>query len=127
MEKKLPKHKIIEIYMNAIEYGPSIVGINHASKFYFDKPPKELNSSESAFLALLLPSPHKRYKHLCNGYVSNSYRNKIQRLLNQMKRSSKNFEPLPLATSLVFSSKNKYSPICRRYFAKKKSPEFSHH
>lgn len=60
LEKTISKKKILEIYFNIAEWGPSIYGINAAAWYYFKKNPSELNLRESAFLAILLPSP-KRY------------------------------------------------------------------
>ena len=60
MERNLSKEKILETYLNVIEFGPGIYGIKAAAKHYFNKSPKELNAREGAFLAMLLPNP-KRY------------------------------------------------------------------
>lgn len=60
MERSLSKEKILEIYLNIIEYGEGLYGIDKASKKYFNKAPKHLTAREGAFLAMLLPSP-KRY------------------------------------------------------------------
>jgi monofunctional biosynthetic peptidoglycan transglycosylase len=60
MERSLSKEKILEIYLNIIEYGEGIYGIKNASRNYFKKSPKSLTAREGAFLAMLLPSP-KRY------------------------------------------------------------------
>ncbi len=60
MEWKLPKVKILEIYLNIAEMGPGIYGIRQASQYYFQKSPRQLNPREGAFLAMLLPNP-KRY------------------------------------------------------------------
>ncbi|WP_127717655.1 biosynthetic peptidoglycan transglycosylase [Halobacteriovorax sp. HLS] len=57
LEKKVSKDKILEIYLNIIQYGKSLYGIKAASKKYFKKSPKNLNAYEGAFLAMLLPSP----------------------------------------------------------------------
>lgn len=59
MERTLSKEKILEIYLNIIEYGEGIYGINKASKHYFGKAPKTLTAREGAFLAMLLPNPKK--------------------------------------------------------------------
>ncbi len=59
-DKVLPKTRILEIYLNVIEYGPGIYGITKASSHYFQKTPSALSPREAAFLAMLLPSP-KRY------------------------------------------------------------------
>lgn len=60
IEDKVSKDKILETYLNVIEYGEKIFGIKEASQHYFKKLPRDLNARESAFLAMLLPSP-KRY------------------------------------------------------------------
>lgn len=60
MERSLSKEKILEIYLNIIEYGEGLYGIDNAAQKYFNKSPKNLTAREGAFLAMLLPSP-KRY------------------------------------------------------------------
>lgn len=51
------KDKILEQYVNLIELGEDLFGIQNASYFYFQRPAKSLNAKEGAFLAMLLPSP----------------------------------------------------------------------
>jgi len=57
LEQTLTKTRILEIYLNAVEWGPGIYGIGEASRHYFGKPPSELTLEESALLAAILPSP----------------------------------------------------------------------
>jgi monofunctional biosynthetic peptidoglycan transglycosylase len=57
LEEHVSKDKILESYLNIIEYGKGIYGISAASRHYFNKKPKQLTPRESAFLAMLLPSP----------------------------------------------------------------------
>jgi monofunctional biosynthetic peptidoglycan transglycosylase len=59
IEKNVDKNKILETYLNVIEYGEGLYGIKNAAAFYFKKKPNDLNARESAFLAMLLPSPKK--------------------------------------------------------------------
>ncbi len=59
IEDHVEKNKILETYLNVIEYGEGLYGIKKAAKFYFGKDPAHLNARESAFLAMLLPSPKK--------------------------------------------------------------------
>lgn len=59
VEKFLTKDKILEKYLNIVEFGDGIYGIKAASEYYFKKHPSELNAREGAFLAMLLPSPKK--------------------------------------------------------------------
>ncbi len=61
VERVLNKGKILETYLNVIEFGPGIYGIRNASYHYFKKHPGSLNPKEAAFLAMLLPSPRRYY------------------------------------------------------------------
>ncbi|MDD2529722.1 MAG: monofunctional biosynthetic peptidoglycan transglycosylase [Bacteroidales bacterium] len=54
------KERIMEVYLNVIEFGDGIYGVEAASKYYFNKSAKELTKRESALLASVLPSPLKR-------------------------------------------------------------------
>jgi len=56
------KERMFEVYLNIIEWGPGIYGINEAARFYFDKDPRDLSVNESIFLASIIPSP-KRALH----------------------------------------------------------------
>ncbi len=58
----LSKERIIELYLNMVEWGPEIYGLTEASHFYFDKNPYDLTLSEAIFLGILLPSP-KNYRY----------------------------------------------------------------
>jgi len=57
LETALPKRRILEIYLNVVEFGPGIYGTGAASRFYFRKPPALLNREEAALLAAVLPNP----------------------------------------------------------------------
>ena len=57
-EELLSKRKILEIYLNEVEWGDNIYGIEAASRFYFDKHADELPPGEAAMLAGMLPNPH---------------------------------------------------------------------
>ncbi|MBF0366440.1 MAG: monofunctional biosynthetic peptidoglycan transglycosylase [Oligoflexia bacterium] len=59
MDRVLSKNRILEIYLNIIEYGPGLYGIKPAAYHYFAKSPGELDAKEGAFLAMLLPNPKK--------------------------------------------------------------------
>ena len=84
IEDKVSKEKILETYLNIIEYGEKIYGIKAASKYYFNKLPKDLNARESAFLAMLLPSP-KRYSQSFRRKQLTAYAQKtVQSILFKM-------------------------------------------
>ena len=51
------KQRILEVYMNVVEFGPGIYGIEAAAQRYFRKSALELTSNEAAQLAVVLPNP----------------------------------------------------------------------
>ena len=55
-----PKRRILEVYVNVVEFGDGVYGAEAAAQRYFGKPAARLTRSESARLAAVLPSP-KRY------------------------------------------------------------------
>ena len=55
------KKRIMEMYLNVIEMGEGIFGIEAAAQTYFGKPAKSLNKQEASMIAACLPNP-KRYK-----------------------------------------------------------------
>ena len=55
------KKRILEVYLNVIEMGDGLFGIEAASQSYFNKPASALSRTESAMIAACLPNP-KRYK-----------------------------------------------------------------
>jgi membrane peptidoglycan carboxypeptidase len=57
-EEILTKHRILEIYLNEVEWGDNIYGIEAASRYYLDKHASELTPAEAALLAGMLPNPH---------------------------------------------------------------------
>jgi monofunctional biosynthetic peptidoglycan transglycosylase len=57
MEHLLNKQRILELYVNVIELGDGIYGIEEAAEHYFRVPAKQLNRSECAMLAAMLPFP----------------------------------------------------------------------
>jgi monofunctional biosynthetic peptidoglycan transglycosylase len=61
IEKIWGKKRILEVYLNVIETGDGIFGIEAAAQTYFNKSAKNLTKQEAAMIAACLPSP-KRYK-----------------------------------------------------------------
>jgi monofunctional glycosyltransferase len=53
------KQRIMEVYLNVIEMGPGIFGIESASQIYFHKHAKNLTQSEAAMIIACLPNPKK--------------------------------------------------------------------
>lgn len=65
LESSFPKAKLIEMYLNIVEYGPDIYGIGPASYLILKRDPLELTLSEALYLVLRLPRPNHSasYEH----------------------------------------------------------------
>jgi len=59
MEQTLSKRRILELYLNVVEWGNGIFGVEAASRHYYGKPSSELTPEEAARLASVLPNPRK--------------------------------------------------------------------
>jgi monofunctional biosynthetic peptidoglycan transglycosylase len=57
LERSLSKCRILEIYLNVIEWGDGIYGAEAAAQTYFHKPAASLSPNEAAFLSAMIPSP----------------------------------------------------------------------
>jgi len=55
--KQVSKDRLLEIYLNIIEWGKNVYGISEASKYYFGKKPSELTIGESLYLSSIIPRP----------------------------------------------------------------------
>ena len=59
LEKNLSKQRIFEIYLNVIEWGDGVYGVEPASRKYFGKSSSELLPEEAAILAAMIPNPRR--------------------------------------------------------------------
>jgi monofunctional glycosyltransferase len=70
LEILLGKERILEIYLNSVEWGEGVFGAEAAAQHYFRKPAARLSAYEAARLAVMLPRP-KYFEKLPNsGYVA---------------------------------------------------------
>jgi monofunctional biosynthetic peptidoglycan transglycosylase len=61
IELVLPKHRILEIYLNIAEWGPNgEFGAAAGARLAFGKPPARITAREAALLAAVLPTPRRR-------------------------------------------------------------------
>lgn len=63
VEREWSKQRILEEYLNRLDYGNLQHGIAAASRFYFDKPPADLSAAEAALLAGLPRAPSRLNPH----------------------------------------------------------------
>jgi monofunctional glycosyltransferase len=59
LEAELKKARILELYLNVIEWGDGVYGIEAAARTYFGKPAAELGAAESALLAAAIVNPRR--------------------------------------------------------------------
>jgi monofunctional biosynthetic peptidoglycan transglycosylase len=87
LENKFSKRQILEFYLNIVEWGPDVVGISQASRYYFSKSPSALNPREAAFLAFLLPNPIRYSESFRRRKLSRFASQQIHRNLQRMKQA----------------------------------------
>ncbi len=56
-ETGLSKERLLEIYLNIIEWGPDVHGADEAARYYFDEDASQVSLPEALFLAIVVPSP----------------------------------------------------------------------
>jgi monofunctional biosynthetic peptidoglycan transglycosylase len=76
------KERILEIYLNTVDWGPGLMGVESASRKYFHTPCLQLSPSQAAALAAILPSPHRWSPTKPNSRVLERKR----RILKDMKK-----------------------------------------
>jgi monofunctional biosynthetic peptidoglycan transglycosylase len=64
----LGKQRILEIYLNVIEWGPGIYGADSACRYYDEIAPRNIDREQAARLAAILPAPLKRRPDRMNAY-----------------------------------------------------------
>lgn len=63
MERMWSKQRILEVYLNSVEFGDNIYGVEAASQHYFGKSSRSLSRDQAAFLAAILPNPKYYQEH----------------------------------------------------------------
>ena len=71
LERNLSKKRIIELYLNCVEWGDGIFGIETAAHHYYSKDVSELTAQEAARLAAILPNPIRFNPTGTSKYVGN--------------------------------------------------------
>jgi monofunctional biosynthetic peptidoglycan transglycosylase len=64
----LGKRRILELYLNVVEWGPGIYGADAASRSYYRTPARKIGREQGARLAAILPAPLKRRPERMNQY-----------------------------------------------------------
>jgi monofunctional glycosyltransferase len=67
-EMFLGKRRILELYINVVEWGPGVYGAEAASRYHYETSPRNIGREQAARLAAVLPSPLKRRPARMNRY-----------------------------------------------------------
>lgn len=70
LELLLDKERILEIYLNSVEWGEGVFGAEAAAQHYFRKPASRLSAGEAARLAVMLPSPKSYERRSGSAYLA---------------------------------------------------------
>jgi monofunctional biosynthetic peptidoglycan transglycosylase len=68
------KDVILERYLNSIEMGRGVFGVEAASEYYFKKSSKDLTKNEAAWIATILPNPRKYDPKNPSSYLNKKHR-----------------------------------------------------
>ena len=82
LEALLSKQRILEIYLNSVEWGEGVFGAEAAAQHYFRKPAAKLTALEAARLAVMLPRPRYFEKLPSSGYLAERAAVIVERLPN---------------------------------------------
>ena len=83
LERALGKRRILELYLNVVELGPGVYGVEAGSRRYFGKAAADLAPAEAAQLAASLPRPSRWHP----GVRSAAYQAHVARILQRMDRA----------------------------------------
>jgi monofunctional biosynthetic peptidoglycan transglycosylase len=70
LEALLSKRRILEIYLNHVEWGEGLFGAQAAAQFYFRRDALALDAGSSARLAVMLPAPKRFERQIGSAYVT---------------------------------------------------------
>jgi monofunctional biosynthetic peptidoglycan transglycosylase len=69
IEALWPKRRILEVYLNVVEFGPGVFGVGAAAEHFFERPASRLTRGQAALLAAVLPNPRRFRVDRPSGYV----------------------------------------------------------
>jgi transglycosylase-like protein len=85
LESALSKDRILEIYLNVIQWGPGLYGLRPAARAYFGREPGELTPAQTAFLVSLIPGPVKYQSSFRHGTPGPGLRRLVDGLLAKLR------------------------------------------
>lgn len=83
LENTLTKKRILELYLNVIEWGPGVFGVEAAAQRYFHKPASQLSLNEGVRLAAVIPRPLRHRPTDDTNYVNKKTQWILKRMPNR--------------------------------------------
>ncbi|MBK6848762.1 MAG: transglycosylase domain-containing protein [Proteobacteria bacterium] len=87
LEQVVDKRRILEAYLNRIELGPGVYGVEQAAQYYFGRAATQLTPLEAVHLAALAPSPRSLAARFARSAPGRTWMRRLHLLLALMQRS----------------------------------------
>lgn len=84
LEVTLSKQRILDLYLNLVEFGEGVFGIEAAAQHYYKRPASQLTSRQAAWLASILPAPRRYDKQRQSNWI-NRKTGIVQKRMNQVQ------------------------------------------
>jgi hypothetical protein len=85
LDASLGKHRVLEIYLNVIEWGPGLYGLRPAARHYFAREPEALTPKQMAFLVAMIPGPVKYQRSIEGGVPTPFFEGLMASLLAKLR------------------------------------------
>lgn len=103
MERTLGKARILELYLNTVDWGPGLCGARAAARAYFRKRPEQLTPLEAAWLASILRAPHSAHElQFRAGHPESEHAHRVLMQMRSLPKSERQLwarRPLTFATA----------------------------
>lgn len=122
LDSTLGKSRVLEIYLNVIEWGPGIYGLGPAARHYFGCAPSQLTPRQTAFLVVLIPGPVKYQRSFAAGTPTPFFEAMIATLLGKLRAvgalSEEDYQsalgaPLDLRIPTALASQPEVEPLSK--------------
>ncbi|MFN0063930.1 MAG: transglycosylase domain-containing protein [Myxococcaceae bacterium] len=85
LEAAFPKSRLVEIYLNIVEWGPDVYGLGEAARYYFGVEARYLTPKQAAFLAIVLPSPARYHTYFRRGSLTPNAEHRVSDILEKLR------------------------------------------
>jgi len=103
LEAALPKSRLMEIYLNIIEWGPNLYGIGEAARHYFGVGARNLTVQQAVFLATIIPNPVRYHGLFERGALTGTWERRTRDLIHKMRAAG--------FISVAEAAEAEYSPL----------------